>query len=123
MKTLYIWGTGNDATRLTREYPILAIYARNFVDSAKDAKDMFFKGKRVVSPDCIIWDNCFVIIATRKYFIEISGYLDRKGLKREVDYCGYENAYYRWMYAFQDSESIKKKIILEENLRVESLYH
>ena len=62
MKTLYIWGTGNDATRLTREYPILAIYARNFVDSAKEAKDMFFKGKRVVSPDCIIWDNCFVII-------------------------------------------------------------
>ena len=64
-----------------------------------------------------------MIIATRKYFIEISGYLDRKGLKREVDYCGYENAYYRWMYAFHDSESIKKKIILEENLRVESLYH
>lgn len=73
MKRLVVWGLGNYLINLINEIDIDCV--DYFVDSNAKEKKSYYKGKQVISPECADFTNCDVIVATNKFFVEISNKL------------------------------------------------
>ena len=117
MRKLYIWGTGNDAKELIKNYPLLHVCTESFINVDCKRQGIFY-GKRVVSPDALDWkEEIFVIVATRRYYGEISDYLKRKTLEEGKEYVGYDNAYYAWLASFRNIEIIRRVTQLEKSIK------
>lgn len=94
---LFIWGRGRDSKALMDSNPFLLAIADAFIDSNKSSDfDHLYKKPIFFIEEVNITRNDYVIIATRKYYDEISGHLNTKGLRYIEDYSDYLYAWEKW---------------------------
>lgn len=102
MDTLYIWGRGEDATRLLEASSLYIPLITGVIDSAKGDKQDDFYGIPIYTKEEINWnDEVYVIVATRKYYEEISLFLTQQGKKYLDDYCDFHYAWNKWRGTFK----------------------
>jgi len=93
-KHIFIWGTGENSEQFFEECidknPLIDI--RGYIDSALDRVNKQFHSKNIYDPKYILKrKNIFFIIASKKYYTEISNILKNNGLGDGEDFTSYLN--------------------------------
>lgn len=90
-RNVYVWGTGNDGHdffKYLAEHSEIQITGT--IDSNIKRIGHTFYGKPIYSPEDILRTNKpFIIIATKKYYMEIRKELEKSGLKNKEDFISY----------------------------------
>lgn len=102
MESLYIWGRGKDAARLLSVSALYLPLINGVIDSAREDIHELFYGLPIYTSDEINWNSdVYVIIATRKYYDEISSFLLQKGKSYLEDFCDFHYAWNKWRGTFR----------------------
>ncbi|MBP9996339.1 MAG: hypothetical protein KBT19_03585 [Lachnospiraceae bacterium] len=129
-RNVYIWGTGDDGrffwSSYLNKHPEVQI--RGFIDENKSRQEMSFAGYQVYSSQYVLETDksAFFVIASRKYYWEISTKLKESGKEQDTDYVSYiainSDASYmmrRTVYDVPKSEYLCPKFFRQIELKTE----